>query len=71
MTEKQIIERLMLKVEEMRQAQRQYFKNKDRINLKVSIAKEENVDAFMRQLKKNGYNPDNQQTETPTQNNLF
>lgn len=60
MTETEIIERLMYKAEQVRKAQVYYFKNRDNVNKKISIAKEIDLDNYLKELRKKGYNPDNQ-----------
>lgn len=70
MTEKQIIETLMLKTEEARTAQTYYFKNRNDVNLRASKGKEAALDAYLKELKRIGYNPENVKTKTE-QKNIF
>lgn len=70
MTEKQIIERLMLKVEETRKAQQRYFKDRTNWNKKESIGLETNLDEYVKELRKQGYQPENQADHT-TQPKMF
>lgn len=70
MTEKDIIERLMFKTLEVRKAQAYYFKNRNEVNKKISMGKEADLDNYLQELKRKGYNPDNQK-DTTEQKNLF
>lgn len=58
------IERLMLKVESMREAQRNFFKHGSGVTKEVwkkkSIAMEGAVDAYLKELRRKGYAPENQ-----------
>jgi len=70
MTEKQIIERLMLKVEDVRKAQRDYFKNRMDVSKRLSIAKENDLDEYVKQLRRQGYTPESQ-AGSSQQNKIF
>lgn len=67
MVEKEIIERLMWKAEQVRKAQHNYFKNRTDINKKISMGLESSLDDYLKQLRKLGYNPDNQKEISSTQ----
>lgn len=56
--EKDDIEILMARVEEMRAAQRDYFARRMTADKKRSIALEQEVDNLCHQLRRRGYNPD-------------
>lgn len=64
MNEKEIIERLMAKAELARESQNYYFANKSPVNLKISKAKEFNLDMFLKELRKRGYSGDKYKKET-------
>lgn len=70
MTDKEEIELLMLRVCEMRNAQRLYFKFKDQIYMKEAKAKEARVDDLVYALKRRGFDPNNMKDKTE-QNKLF
>ncbi len=71
MTEKEIIERLMAKAEAARESQNYYFKNRNDVNLRLSKAKEFNLDMFLKELRKRGFNPDPFKKEDNKQANIF
>lgn len=71
MTEKEIIERLIAKAEAAREAQNAYFKSNNNVNLRLSRAKEFNLDSFLKELRKRGYNPDLFKKEDNKQGNIF
>lgn len=52
------LELLINRVEAMRAAQRQYFRQRSEVDKKKSITLEETVDAILRQMRRKGYNPD-------------
>lgn len=58
MNERDDIELLILRVEEMMDAQRHYFKHKTDTWLKTSKGKEANVSELLKQMRRKGYNPD-------------
>jgi len=70
MSEKEIIELLMLKAEQMRQAQNNYFRQPNGTNRKISMGLETNLDKYLQQLRRLGYKPESQQSTTE-QNKLF
>lgn len=55
MNERADIELLMLRIYEMREAQRLYFNNKNDVNLKYSKAREKVVDDLLKQFVRKGY----------------
>lgn len=57
MTETQIIENLLFKIELTRHAQRTYFKNSNGVNLKISKGLETDLDDYTRELRRKGYEP--------------
>lgn len=67
MTDKQIIERLMHKAEEVRRAQNYYFKNRNDTNKRLSMAKEKDLDDYLKELRRLGYTPESaaDKTEQP------
>ena len=71
MSEKDIIEKLILKAQEMRAAQAQYFLTKDPHRLKDSKGKEAAFDDFVQHLRRLGYSPENARANEPQQKNLF
>jgi hypothetical protein len=60
MTEKEIIERLMLKTEAVRTAQKYYFKNRNDVNKRASIRLEQELDNYLVELRRKGYIPEKQ-----------
>lgn len=58
------LELFMLRYREMRTSQNQYFKSANNVNLKIARAKEQAADDLYVQLKREGYNPDNQTSKT-------
>jgi len=71
MSEKEIIEKLILKAQEMRNAQAQYFLTRDPFRLKDSKGKETAFDEFVQHLRRLGYSPENAKSAEPIQKNLF
>jgi len=71
MNEKEIIERLMAKAELARESQNYYFANRNPVNLKLSKAKEFNLDMALKELRKRGYSPDQYKKEDNKQANIF
>ena len=59
MTEREVIERLMHKAEEVRRAQAYYFKNRNDVNKRLSIAKEQDLDNYLKELRRLGFTPEN------------
>jgi len=70
MQERNDIELLMQRVLEMREAQVQYFNNRNNVNLRMSKARETVVDDLMKQFRKKGYDPNRFKNKTE-QKNLF
>jgi len=70
MTEKQIIESLMLKAAQVRQAQNTYFRQPNATNRRISMGLETSLDKYLQQLRRLGYKPESQQSTTE-QNKLF
>lgn len=70
MTEKQIIQTLMLKVEQARTAQNNYFNSRNDVNLRTSKSKEAELDAYLKQLRRMGYQPESNNI-TAKQNSIF
>lgn len=70
-TEKQIIERLMAKVIEMRQAQKDYFARKMQADLKKSKSLESELDEYLVHLTRKGYKAENGRDAKVEQNGLF
>lgn len=66
-TDKDDIELLMARVEQMRQAQRDYFTRKMTADKKLSIALEGNLDELLKQYRRKGYNPDRFKTKSEQQ----
>lgn len=71
MTEREIIEKLMLKSNEMRSAQAQYFLTRDPYRLKDSKGKEAAFDDFVQHLRRLGYSTENARASETIQKNLF
>lgn len=57
MTEREMIERLMLRVKECLDAQEYYFKNRNQVNLRLAKAKEGALRNALHALRKRGYAP--------------
>lgn len=70
MNEKEIIELLLARVEEMRTHQRDWFARKMPYDLQQSKAKEKEVDELCRRIRARGYNPDRFKTNIK-QDKLF
>jgi len=70
MNEKQIIQTLMLKIEECRNAQQAYFNNKNDVNLRLSKGNEAELDSYLKHLKRMGYKPE-QNNNNATQKAIF
>ena len=56
--EREDIELLMARVEEMRRHQKDFFARRMPADKQLAIAKEIHVDELCRQFRKRGYNPD-------------
>lgn len=69
MDEKTIIQTLMLKVEEVRYAQNAYFNSRNDTNLGISKGKEKELDEYLKQLRRMGYQP--AQSNTAAQKSIF
>lgn len=70
MNEKTIIQTLMLKVEEVRNAQNAYFNSRNDTNMGISKGKEKELDEYLKQLRRMGYQPSSQ-NNTSAQKPLF
>jgi len=64
MSEKEIIELLLARVEEMRTHQRDWFARKMPADLSQAKQKEKEVDELCRRIRGRGYNPDHLKTVT-------
>lgn len=60
----------MSKVEAMRTAQRDYFLRKMPADKKLSMALEKDIDDYMKQLRRHGYDPGNVKPK-PEQKKMF
>lgn len=63
--DREIVERLIGKVEEMRKAQRDYFAQRKDSDKRKSIALEAEVDKWLRILRRRGYDPDKYNSAQP------
>lgn len=64
MSERDDIELLMQRIQEVREAQRQYFNNRNDTNLRHCKALEQALDDLLKQLRRKGYDPDRFKTKT-------
>lgn len=58
MDDKQFLELFILRVEQMRAAQNEYFRTHSKASLRDSKGKEQAVDAICKMLRRKGYDPD-------------
>ncbi len=65
MTERILLTRLISKVEAVRAAQFAYFKHRNNVNLRISKAKEADLDAFLKELRRRGYVGDSEEVTQP------
>lgn len=62
--EKDDIELLMLRVEDMRTAQRDYFARRMPADKKLAMGRESGVDELLKTLRRRGYNPERFRSST-------
>ena len=71
MSEREVIEKLLLKITEARRAQVHYFKHRNEVWLKKSKAIEQDLDEFVQHIKRLGYDPENARRLMSEQKDLF
>jgi hypothetical protein len=64
MTEKECLELLLARVEEMRTHQRDFFARRQTTDKQLSIKKEKEVDDLCKVLRRRGYDPERFKTNT-------
>jgi hypothetical protein len=70
MNERDDLELLMARTEQVREAQRNYFKHKTDVWKRKAIAMEGTLDEVLKQLRRKGYDPDRFKKQQPD-NKLF
>lgn len=70
MDERNDLELLLARVEEVRDAQKTYFKLRNDVNLAKSKAREAALDEVIKLMRKKGYDPEKFKV-TPNKNELF
>lgn len=64
MKEREIIQHLLYKIEQVRVAQRAYFNSRNPTNLKASKGLEADLDTYTRELRRKGYEPKDMNEKT-------